>query len=133
MKNNRFLILIVVAALGLGIPYLLLYEPKPPPAWITVETISSSSETFIEVEEQDLLKYPKLATAIQRTFWESPSGTSEIPGLMIKMTHDEGVALVTFLGGEHKNIVKTYFFKIQLNGNLYGIYMEFSEQRPSNL
>lgn len=133
MKNNHFLILIVIAALGLGITYLLLLEPKPPPAWITVETISSSSETFIEVEEQDLMKYPKLATAIHQTVWESPSGISEIPGLMIKMTHDEGVALVTFLGGEYKKIVKTYFFKIRVNGDLYGIYIEFSEKRPSNL
>jgi len=144
IPNRRLMqvyVLIVIAALGVGVPYLLLFEPTPPPSWIIAERIDSqkSPETFIEIEEQDLLEYPQLAMVIQQAEWSSgpevwitPSGvwiTNLWPPL--KMTHEEGREIIAFLGGEYKDTVETYLFKIWFSRNLYTIRIEFSEEGPS--
>ena len=134
ISNKRLMqsyVLITIAALGVGVPYLLYFEPEPPPSWIIAER-GGSSGTLIEIGEEDLSKYFKLAVAIEQAdaALVRPGLRGSSQGLWIKMTHDEGKEIVALLGGEYKTTVKTYFFKVWLNGNLYRIHIEFGKEPP---
>jgi len=134
ISNKRLMqvyVLITIAALGVGVPYLLYFEPEPPPSWIIAER-DDSSGTFIEIEKEDLMEHLKLAVAIEQAdaALVRPGVVVSPQGLWIKMTHDEGREIVALLGGEYKATVKTYFFKVWLNGNLYRIHIEFGKEPP---
>lgn len=124
-------VLIIIAALGVGFPYLLFFEPEPSPAWIIADISGSQTSpgTFIKIAEEDLVEYFKLAAAIEQADAAEvrPGVLVEPHGQWIKMTHDEGREIVAFLGGEYKTTVKTYFLKVWLNGNVYRIHIEFEE------
>lgn len=131
IPRTHVYILISIAALGVGVPYLLFFEPEPSPAWIIADISGSQTSpgTFIKIAEEDLVEYFKLAAAIEQADAAEvrPGVLVEPHGLWIKMTHDEGREILAFLGGEYKTTVKTYFFKVWLNGNLYRIHIEFEE------
>jgi len=111
----------------------LYFEPEPPPSWIIAyeSGTRTSPGTLIEIGEEDLSKYLKLAGVIkQADDAVRPGVLRSPPGPMLKMTHDEGREIVALLGGEYKDTVKTYSFKVWVEGKVYSIRIDFAEEPP---
>jgi hypothetical protein len=136
--------LIIIAALGISVPYLLFFQPTHLPAWIIAEKIEAPIYAIIEedtsklvsgiiifntfINEQVLSENPKLAMAIRQA--DSASGPGfdiTPPGPWIKMAYDEAKALMSLLRDEHMITGKTHVYKIELKGNWYRIIICFGE------
>ena len=126
-------LLVIIVALGFSVPYLLYFEPEPPPSWIIAyeSGTQTSPGTLIKIGEEDLSKYLKLAAVIKQADDAVRPGVLRTPpGPMVKMTHDEGREIVALLEDEYKDTVKTYSFKVWVEGKVYSIRIDFAKEPP---
>ena len=118
---------------------ILFFKAKPFPAWILAEKIVSEEppEEYVEIHEQDLSRFPQLAEAIQNAddaYRIDPVTGLGIhrtpPGPMLKMDHENGRALLSLLGGEYQNKIKSYNFRVKVNDTYYILEMIFASEPP---
>jgi len=102
-------------------------ESKNIPAWILVNRFAYSShpETIIEVDKQDVSKFPSLVEALKKADEDEYSGFAH-PNELINCTNNEAKEIIEFLGGEYLSDRTKYGFDIKLDDELYSIFMMFS-------
>ena len=143
-KHN--LIIVITIVLGCLVTFQALKSVEEPdfsesyrndlqniPAWILASRFSYSShpETIIEVDEQEVSKFPLLVEALKKA--------DEVahPIELINCTNNEAKKIIEFLGGEYLSVRTDYGFDIKLvlrahgdNYKFYSIFIMFSWERP---
>lgn len=110
-------------------------ESRTEPAWIMASKllVAVASETqVVNITSLDLNRLPGLACAInivfEEEFIEEQGIITSSPDRLRKIPRAQGIAIILFFQGKMTPEKTTYGFFVRYAGDIYSIYIQFTEQ-----
>ena len=139
MVERHNLIIVITIVLGCIVTFQALMSVEEragtEPAWIMASKLSvnvANETPVVNITSQDLNRIPGLAKAIERVFEEEMMKKQGITvtssDRMRKISREQGIAIIRFFEGRMIPEKTTYGFFVRYAGDIYSIYIQFTEQ-----
>ena len=136
LSRTRVILVISFFSLIFGLIIVRIPSVEPYPAWVEI-TLEKDDVELMILSEDDLLAYPSIWSIIQTYKYKesiqniSRSASSPVP--LIKLTHEEGLNLLSLFGEKYIRSIQFYSFAFTLHNSSYSIKIWFLENPPTRM
>lgn len=135
-SRTKVVLAISFFSLIIGLIILRIPSVEPYPAWVEI-TLEKDDVELMILSEDDLLAFPSIMSTIQTYKYkesiQNVSGSASSPVPLIKLTHEEGLSLLSLFGEQYIRSIQLYSFAFTLNNSSYSIKIWFLENPPTRM